>query len=1054
MAKAKDEVKIKFITDTNEFNKGINKINSDIATLNSALRLNATQLKGNANDTALLKERQKLLSDKLQESTQKVELTTQKLEKAKEIYGADSEAVQTYEKELNDAKNQEESIRNAIDQCNESIRQNEEALRREAEAEKESQSATGQLTSEIEKQETELEGLKKQYVEAVLEEGEASDKAQELAKEIKDLNQELQENKGQLSNAQSAADGLTEELEETGNAAQSAADGGFTVFKGVLADLASNAIQMAGSTLKDFAGSIIETGSGFEASMSQVAAVSGAAGDDFLALRDKAQEMGATTKFTATESAEAMNYMAMAGWKTNDMLEGISGIMNLAAASGEDLATTSDIVTDALTAFGMSAEESGHFADVIAAASANANTNVSMLGESFKYVAPVAGSLGYSAEDTSIALGLMANAGIKASQGGTALRTILTNLAKPTDDVSDAMGKMGISLDDGEGNMLSLRELMGDLREAFGNTKVSVEEYANRMELLDDSLASGQMTQKQYNAAVEELEEDTFGAEGALKAQAAATIAGKTGMSGLLAIVNASDEDFNKLAEAIDGATDAETGYSAAAEMAEEMQDNLQGDITIMQSALDGVRQHIYDDLNEPMRELVQKVTDEVIPAAQEFYDDLRTGAAWLNEHKTAVEGVAIVIGALAAGITAYNIVTGVKTAMEAANATSVWGLVTAQLALNTAFLASPVTWVVAGVVALVAGFVLLWNKSEAFRDFWKGLWDGLKGIVSGVKDKIEEGIGKVGEKFEALKNGGKNALNGLKTIAANELKGTVDTFKEHGGGIEGAAAVAMRLMTTQFRLGYEGLNKLTGGKLDELKGKATEKFNAVKDIAGEKLGALEGLARKGLDRVKNTFESNGGGIKGVAAVYMSGIHDEFTAGYNALNKLTGGKLDGLKKTAEEKLEGAKEKFSSAIEKIKGFFDFRIEWPHISVPSITVDWQSGGNLAKAAKLLGFPGLPKFGIKWNAEGAILTRPMIFGYAGGKLQGAGEAGPEAVLPIEKLEDYIGNKMAEFVELIPQIDYDKLGKAVGAAVREQDIKIILDNRETGRVFRRLLQ
>ena len=165
----------------------------------------------------------------------------------------------------------------------------------------------------------------------------------------------------------------------------------------------------------------VKTAADFDTAMSQVAAVSGATGSDLDALRDKAREMGSKTKFSASEAAEAMNYMAMAGWKTEDMLSGIEGIMNLAAASGEDLATTSDIVTDALTAFGLTAADSGHFADILAAASSNANTNVSMMGETFKYCAPIAGALGFSAEDTAEAIGLMANAGIKSTQAGTAL---------------------------------------------------------------------------------------------------------------------------------------------------------------------------------------------------------------------------------------------------------------------------------------------------------------------------------------------------------------------------------------------------------------------------------------------------------------------------------------------------------------------------------------------------------------------------------------------------------------------------------------------------------
>lgn len=209
-------------------------------------------------------------------------------------------------------------------------------------------------------------------------------------------------------------------------------------------------------------------GSNFEEGMSKVAAISGATGADFEKLKEKAKQMGATTKFSATEAASAFEYMAMAGWKTTDMLGGIDGVMNLAAASGEDLALVSDIVTDAITAFGLSASDSGHFADVLAAASSNANTNVSMLGESFKYVAPIAGAMKYSVEDTSLALGLMANASIKGSMAGTSLKTSLANLASPTDSMAEVMEKYGISLTDADGSMKSLREVIDTLRSKMG----------------------------------------------------------------------------------------------------------------------------------------------------------------------------------------------------------------------------------------------------------------------------------------------------------------------------------------------------------------------------------------------------------------------------------------------------------------------------------------------------------------------------------------------------------------------------------------------------------
>lgn len=327
---------------------------------------------------------------------------------------------------------------------------------------------------------------------------------------------------------------------------------------------AVTAISGMSTALAGVAGYSIKVGSSFEASMSKVQAVSGASNEQLQRLSDKAKEMGATTKFSATEAADAMNYMAMAGWKTEDMLNGIDGIMNLAAASGEDLATTSDIVTDALTAFGLTAQDSTHFADVLAAASSNANTNVSMMGETFKYVAPVAGSLGYSAEDCAVAIGLMANSGIKASQSGTALRSMFSRLAKPSKEVKEAMEKLNISLTDSHGNMKSLDTLMGDLRNSFSGLSESE------------------------------------------KAEMASSLAGQEAMSGLLAIVNASDADFNKLKDAIYGAD------GASAKMAETMQDNLKGKITITKSTIEGLGIKIYEEIEDPMKEAAEGTTDSV----------------------------------------------------------------------------------------------------------------------------------------------------------------------------------------------------------------------------------------------------------------------------------------------------------------------------------------------------------------------------------------------------------------------------------------------------------
>lgn len=315
----------------------------------------------------------------------------------------------------------------------------------------------------------------------------------------------------------------------------------------------------------------IDVGKSFEAGMSEVQAISGASGKDLERLSNKAKEMGATTKFSATESATALKYMAMAGWKTNQVVSGLAGVMNLAAASGEDLGTVSDIVTDSMTAFGLKANQSGHFADVLAKASSSSNTNVGLMGETFKYVAPLAGSMGYSIEDTATAIGLMANAGIKGSQAGTSLRSILTRLVKPPKDAAAALSELGISTTNADGSMKPLRQTMSELREKFSG-----------------------LTESQ-------------------KSQYASSIAGQEAMSGLLAIVSASDSDFNKLQKAIDNSS------GAAKKQADIMNNNLQGALYELGSAAEAVGIGIYEDIKEPLTKAVKVGTTQVSALASKL---------------------------------------------------------------------------------------------------------------------------------------------------------------------------------------------------------------------------------------------------------------------------------------------------------------------------------------------------------------------------------------------------------------------------------------------------
>lgn len=484
-------------------------------------------------------------------------------------------------------------------------------------------------------------------------------------------------------------------------------------------------MQEAGGHLKDFGqafapisavaaagiGASVKLAADFEGQMSKVGAISGASADDLLTLSDKAREMGATTKFSATEAGKAMEYMAMAGWKTEDMVSGVGGIMNLAAASGEDLATVSDIVTDALTAMGLSAEDSGHFADVLAAASSNANTNVSLMGETFKYAAPLAGALGFDIEDLAVATGLMANAGIKGSQSGTALRGWLTRLAKPTAESGKAMEELGLSITDSEGNMKSLSQIIEETRGAFQN-----------------------------------LTEDE-------KAQYAAMLAGQNGMSGLLAVVNASEEDFNKLSEAVGNAN------GTAENMANTMQDNLNGQLTVLKSGLE---------------EAAISIGNALLPAIKGMADAVQGAVTWFNSLDEETKSVIAVIGVVVAAIAPVAIVLGSVISAIGVISTAIGAAIPVITGAAAAFggVVVAVGPVIAIFAAVMAAGVLLYQN-----------WDLIKAkaaeLAQAVSQKWEEIKTNVGTAIENVKTTVSEGIETAKTTVENTLENIKQAFSE-----------------------------------------------------------------------------------------------------------------------------------------------------------------------------------------------------------------------------------------------------------------------------------
>ena len=686
----------------------------------------------------------------------------------------------------------------------------------------------------------------------------------------------------------------------------------------------------------------VKTAADFDSSMSKVAAVSGATGSDFDALRDKAREMGSKTKFSASEAAEAMNYMAMAGWKTEDMLSGIEGVMNLAAASGEDLATTSDIVTDALTAFGLEAKDSGHFADILAAASSNANTNVSMMGETFKYCAPIAGALGFSAEDTAEAIGLMANTGIKGSQAGTALRTIMNNLSGDVKICGSSIGDVTVATTNADGSMRDLSDILADCRTAFSG-----------------------LTESE-------------------KAQAAESLVGKIAMSGFLALMNAGEGDIDKLSSAIANCD------GTAAGMAETMQDNLAGQLQILKSQLE---------------ELAISFGDLLMPAIRSIVGWIQKFVDWLNSMDEGTRKVIVTVALVAAAIGPVLIIVGkvisaVGTIMTLVSRLA--GVINAAkgvfAAFNAVCAANPYVLIIAAIVALVAAFIYLWNNCEEFRQFWIDLWESIKEIAVAVWEALKaffkaawEAIkttattvwNAIKDFFSGLWEGIKNifttvvnAISTFLTNAWNAIKNTVTTvwnaiktfFSTIWNGIKSVITTVVTAISTFLSTAWNAIKTVITTVLNGIKTAVTTVWNGIKTAITTAVNAIKNTVTTAWNNIKSTVVSVGNAIKtavtnlwnnvtSAVKTAMTNVFNAVKTGFsNVKNHITGlasqafnwGKdlIMGIVNGIKSCISAVGDAVKSVADKIKSFLHFSVpdEGPLTDYESWMPDFI--GGLAK------------------------------------------------------------------------------------------------------------
>ena len=793
---------------------------------------------------------------------------------------------------------------------------------------------------------------------------------------------------------------------------------------------AGQAIMPASMAVAGLGAAAVKTATDFDAGMSKVAAISGATGDDLDALRDKAREMGAKTKFSASAAASAMEYMAMAGWKTEDMLGGIEGIMNLAAASGEDLATTSDIVTDALTAFGMSADDSAHFADILAAASSNANTNVSMMGETFKYCAPIAGALGFSAEDTAQAIGLMANAGIKGSQAGTALRTIMNNLAGEVKITGKALGEVTIATTNTDGSMRDLSDILADCRGAFS-----------------------QLSESEQAAAAEAL-------------------VGKNAMSGFLALMNAGDADIEKLSSSIDHCSDTfvktvdgaiipmsqaleegidwiEEYNGVADQMASVMQDNLAGQLTILKSQLEELAISFGEMLMPAIRSIVSKI--------QAFVDKLN---GMSESQRKAVLTIGLIIAALGpllvilgsviskVGVAMQGFVklaTGIKKLGVAVKAgTGIFGKLGAALG----GISAPVLAIVAVIAVLIAAFKHLWDTNEEFRNAITAIWNGIVSKIQAFCQSIVDRLNALGFEFGSIVDVLKSLWDGLCQFLAPVFEAAFSVVSTVLGSvlnvITGLLDVFIGLFTGNWSQLWDGVKEIFSGVWDAITGLFDTALNLLKSLAEVVFGwfgttwesvwtgiksffetiwngivafftgiwnsivstvtaqinAVKTVVTTVFTAIKTTASTIWNGIKTAISTVVDGIKSKVSSAFESVKNTAANLFNGIKSTATSvwngiktaivtPIEAARDKIRSALNAVSSFFSgLKLQLPHIKLPHFRVS----GTLSISP-----PSVPHLSIDWYKEGGIMTKPTVFGMNGSALMAGGEAGSEAILPL---------------------------------------------------------
>jgi TP901 family phage tail tape measure protein len=870
-----NETTAKFSVDISDLKKGIQEANRQIRLANAEFKAASASMDKWSTSTsglaAKIEQTDKVLAaqKKILESYEKeMELVIQK-------YGENS-------KEADNAKIKYENQRAAVIKTEKSLADFKTALENLEKAQKESAEAANKqdtayeaLEKTISAQENALSALKSEYSNAVLEQGRNSKSARDLASQISELSGELDTNKKKLAEADDAADDYDQSLNET-------TSGGLNAFSVALGNLAANVISNLLSSMQSVISDTIEVGKTFESSMSNVASLSGATAEELELLKETAKEYGSTTQFSASEAADALGYMALAGWDAKTSAEALGGVLDLAAASGMDLAAASDMVTDYMSAFNLEAKDSSYFADLMAYAQANANTSVEQLGEAFKNSAANMNAAGQDIETVTSFIAMMANQGLKGSEAGTALTAVMRDMTSKMKDGAIAIGDASVQVMDAEGNYRDLTDILADIEAA------------------------------------------TDGMGDAQKASALQSTFTADSIKGLNLMLNAGVEEAAKFEEELRNSS------GTAEEMAAVMNDNLNGDLTALNSKLEGVQIAIYEKFEPALRSGVD-VLDKLLDALD-----------FVVDHST--EFLAA-LAAIATGVGAYVAYTTALTVMEKG-----WQALTvvtklqaaAQAVLNAVMAANPIGLVIAAIAGLVAAFILLWNKSEAFRNFWIGLWETIKevagtaweaisGFFQGAYDTITSIFGSLADWFSGIFQGIKD---GFAAVA--------DWFNEKITAIKDFFTAAFTLISEAFTAFCTSLQEFFQPVVDFF----STSWSIITQLAK---GCWEAIKiiwtvvsswynSHVIQPVRQFFEKMWNAIKGFASTAWNGIKSIWSA---VSNWFKSNVIDPIKNFFETLWTNIKDAASNAWEGIKGVWNSVANWFNSNVVSPVTGFFSG-----------------------------------------------------------------------------------------------------------------